>query len=295
MNMDISDWRSMSPDQRESWCRRLAERIPGAGFDGLEGGAGKDCAGKDCAGFTVCSRKLMLVPAQTVVCGWVEGPLLLTSEQRSRWVDEMSSFWGDQRTPEETFAELVTRPRSIRLETLLVEVQARPAQEVADELMDQDQASDPESDINPLKLVADHPGPPDHSLLPGFRLPSADEWEALYRAGAASVFPWGDQWPEGMPYKGKTEFTGHLGANAWGLRFNPDPYVTEIVAKGELRGGDGGCSLCGGMPVPYVWHTLACAYRPPADLWEDLCFESLETSELRLVLEARSVFDETKG
>jgi hypothetical protein len=66
----------------------------------------------------------------------------------------------------------------------------------------------------------------------GWRLPTPDEWEYLYGAGARTLFPWGDGWPRTPACRVDPDnFT-----NAFGLRF---AFKTEVTSqRGVLGGGD---------------------------------------------------------
>lgn len=260
--MDLDEWNNLTRDERHARCKDIAGKIAGCTFIGL-GVEGLGC-------FEVASRRFVLIPSQSVQCGWRKAPLALTPEQRAFWVQKMPE-WTNAESPEDLFGEQVTPPRIARLPMMLVEADGHPAEPLAEELLDGN------DEANPLVLIAQH------EVIPGFRVPTTDQWEALYRAGVTTVFPWGDEWPDGIPYGQETTFQRHRRRNEWGLQFNPDAYWTEIVAGGELRGGDGGGAICGGVPSPYAWHTFACAYLPMAELWDDLCIESLETAEYRLV------------
>jgi hypothetical protein len=53
----------------------------------------------------------------------------------------------------------------------------------------------------------------------------------------------------------------HRQPNAFGLLIASDPYKYELVAEiGVTRGGDGGCTICGGAGFFIGWLTLATAY-----------------------------------
>jgi hypothetical protein len=121
----------------------------------------------------------------------------------------------------------------------------------------------------------------------GFRFPTSDEWEYACGGGATSLFRWGDhvpcdryptdispaeaawrrQWalsagkleypPEGFA----SDWDHHRQPNAFGLSIALDPYKCELVAEtGTTRGGDGGCTICGGMGFFIGWLTLATSY-----------------------------------
>ena len=113
-----------------------------------------------------------------------------------------------------------------------------------------------------------------HLKNDGFRLLTSDEWEYLCGGGIATLFRWGDHAPcdryptdisreeiewrtEWVRSSGKLErpvggFTSdwdyHRLPNSLGLLIAQNPYQSELVNEpGVLRGGDGGCSICGGI------------------------------------------------
>ncbi len=121
----------------------------------------------------------------------------------------------------------------------------------------------------------------------GFRFPTSDEWEFLCGGGSKTLFRWGDhvscdQYPASVDPKerewrrrwvqsggsleyGNRESTPkwnfHLRPNAFGLCIAWDPYKNELTSDlGITRGGDGGCSICGGTGFFVAWMTLATAY-----------------------------------
>ena len=123
-----------------------------------------------------------------------------------------------------------------------------------------------------------------------FRLPTSDEWEYLCGGGAATLFRWGDHAPchlyptdvsveeatwrrdwalsQGMlerPAEGfEPEFSLHKQPNAFGVLVSGDPYKAELVAEPDRRrGGDGGCTICGGMGFWLGWLTLATSFFEP--------------------------------
>jgi hypothetical protein len=121
----------------------------------------------------------------------------------------------------------------------------------------------------------------------GFRFPTSDEWEYACGSGAPTLFRWGDHVPcdryptDVSPAEaarrrqrvlpgGKLErpeegfgsdWDHHRRLNAFGLFIASDPYKYELVAEiGITRGGDGGCTICGGAGFFVGWLTLATAY-----------------------------------
>jgi hypothetical protein len=121
----------------------------------------------------------------------------------------------------------------------------------------------------------------------GFSFPTSDQWEYACGAGSESLFRWGDHVPcnryptdvtpaeaawrkewvlsAGTLEYPKEGFTSdwdfHLRPNAFGLYIAADLYKYELVAESGLtRGGDGGCTICGGAGFFVGWLALATAY-----------------------------------
>jgi len=121
----------------------------------------------------------------------------------------------------------------------------------------------------------------------GFRFPTSDEWEYACGCGAETLFRWGDHAPcdryptdispaeaawrrqwvlsagklERPPGGFASDWEFHRQANAFGLFIASNPYKRELVAEvGTTRGGDGGCTICGGSGFFVGWLTLATSY-----------------------------------
>ena len=91
----------------------------------------------------------------------------------------------------------------------------------------------------------------------GLSLPTADEWAYLCGGGCRTLFPWGD----GMDY---SMHLHHFESpededkpydmeepNFFGVSIAYDPYMREVVKAEQFTtcGGDGGCSICGGLGI----------------------------------------------
>jgi hypothetical protein len=140
------------------------------------------------------------------------------------------------------------------------------------------------------------------------RLLTSDEWEYICGGGKNTLFRWGnfslcDRYPtdntadeilrkrEWVISGGKIPYTPdepdwnlHLIPNFFGLKIAQDPYDLEIVAeKNLIRGGDGGCSICGGEGFFMGWLPLATSYSNP-DVSEDEVDFSLGSFYMRRVI-----------
>ena len=121
----------------------------------------------------------------------------------------------------------------------------------------------------------------------GFRLLTSDEWEYICGCGEQTLFRWGDHVPcdrypidmrakdvgrrrEAARLAGKLELSAdgfthdwdlHIKPNEFGISIASNPYRCELVSDaGTTRGGDGGCSICGGYGFFTGWLPLATAY-----------------------------------
>lgn len=106
----------------------------------------------------------------------------------------------------------------------------------------------------------------------GLRLPTSDEWEWAYSGGTRQLFPWGGM-DDAAPWIGNKSLV-----NTWGLTLTQAAtnfYYFELVDEADvLRGGDGGCSQCGGFGGPASRLPEACAWewKSSADAYEMMFF-----------------------
>jgi len=131
------------------------------------------------------------------------------------------------------------------------------------------------------------------ATLDPFRLPTSDEWEYACGGRTTSLFRWGDHvpcaryptdvspeedvWRREWVFSGgnleypangfQSDWSFHTQPNAFGLLIASNPYNWELTAEaGWVRGGDGGCSICGGAGFLMGWLPLATSYCE-----EDFC------------------------
>ncbi|WP_167020437.1 SUMF1/EgtB/PvdO family nonheme iron enzyme [Chitinophaga sp. Cy-1792] len=121
----------------------------------------------------------------------------------------------------------------------------------------------------------------------GFRIPTEDEWEYLAGGGSRTLYPWGNQ----LDYTKKYHHfeTGHPKEepyfldmpNHFGLVIANNPYHSEILMDSEyfLRGGDGGCAICGGGGLDLGYFPAATYARDPNIFDEDMAYKDQITGE----------------
>ena len=102
-----------------------------------------------------------------------------------------------------------------------------------------------------------------------FTLPTEDEWEYLCNGGTRTLFRWGDTLSDVMTEIFQVGSVGETRENKileqpnmLGLFIAYDSYKNEIIDNTSYtKGGDGGCSLCGGDGAIYVLPCYTAFYR----------------------------------
>ena len=225
---DLAAWAALSSARKETFSRRFARELPrGFAFTGvrrheLEGVSGEAAhfTGPDGAAW-------VLVPGGEVRLGFDAAGWAPTAEEAEDWaelVEEYAEVPGSGPTADlrERVAEVTSRPRTVSVPSLLVEVAVRElgwraAEIFCDEERDAAAALDERPDATVhvyrddrhvrVRRAADgsHTAEEGTELTAasiaaavradGFRHPTADEWEHLCGGGARTLWRWGDHAP----------------------------------------------------------------------------------------------------
>lgn len=247
--MSWESWNTLGSEDRDSLICDIAAMVGG------------ELAEPDSLVLMLEGLRFAFVPGGSAQIGW-DGIATLTEEQRAAWMRSTefdgtfelfcSAFFGPQRTA--------------TCEPLLVEVSPKRVLEYIDDVYCEDVEE-------ALRQAVGRQG---------FRLLSSNEWEYAARAGRTTVFPWGNEWPTGIPYGDETSFIGHLSWPPGGLELIADPYQVEIVQETDwVRGGDGGTAICGGRPAPESWYSFAFPFQYPRAYFEDCVSETYEAALVR--------------
>lgn len=254
--LDFAAWAGASPTVQRGLAEEAARRTSGHVVTLRNGPTGLPVAELDVRG---C--RMVLVPGGASLLGWAGDPLAVDADALQRYEREQSI------SLQERVRSELGPARTVRLPPFLLEAEARRIASLID----------PYADDVEERLGAIIAGE-------GFRMVSDDEWEHAVRAGATTLFRWGDTWPDGIPYGDETTFTGHRAPTALGLVVSSDPYAAEITSDGTLRGGDGGSAVCGGETPPGSWTSFALAFRVPREGWEEIVSETFEEGLVRRAL-----------
>lgn len=123
----------------------------------------------------------------------------------------------------------------------------------------------------------------------GFRLPTENEWEYLCGGGSRTLYPWGDNIDYTKKYHhfavGKEGDYFLDTPNQFGIVIANNPYHYEVMMDSEwfLKGGDGGCSICGGGGLDVGYLSTATYYRDINIFDEEMDFKGKITGDYTFV------------
>ncbi len=268
VDLSLDHWKSLSTGERESTAKRLASSLPsGFAFDSVQ--CLNSVAG-DVAFFRLEAAKFALIPAGLFRLGFdAERQWKPTPEELESWQITAAEY-GLSGSIDEHVVAATLRPRQCRGE------RSTRVQRKGDG-----------SIIAERSITRTHAELAEQSKASGFRFPASDEWEYVCGCVEPTLFRWGDHAPcdryptdislKEAEYRKQRVASGgklkpspgrfvrdwdlHVKPNAFGIFIASNPYHSELVAEiGITRGGDGGCTVCGGYGFFVGWLTLATAY-----------------------------------
>ncbi|MFE7763714.1 hypothetical protein [Streptomyces sp. NPDC057438] len=183
-------------------------------------------------------QEFALIPGGRVTLGFDAEAWRPTAEQAADYAASREQGFADGADLREHLARVLSPRRTVVLPAVLMAVEA-------------EQLTEAPADMP--AVLAER----------GLRMPTSDEWEHACGAGAGTLFRWGDDCPlDRIPYG---DLTGpHNEPNAFGLRIAHDTYTVELTGDTtQVRGGDGGESVCGGYGNLLAWLALATAHTHP--------------------------------
>jgi hypothetical protein len=267
VDLTLEQWDGMKPAERKRFARALALQLPtGFSFRSVK----RYRLGKQAhsvAEFEFGGETFVLIPGGAATLGYNPNRHWTPTREEFKSWSRTAAEYGLPRMPRQYLRTITLRRRKRAFRPLLMEATAK---EVGWETVELTQAE-------ARKLLGRHVKGPQiirrgvhlrHADVAadlakqGFRFPTSDEWEYACGAGADSLFRWGDHVPcDRYPISSSGGWDLHRRPNAFGVTIAFDPYKCELVAEPDVaRGGDSGCTICGGTGFFIGWLTLATAY-----------------------------------
>jgi hypothetical protein len=249
--LDLAVWDKLTIGARLEVAREMAESLPAIfTFEGIEARA---LGGqyREIALFRDGECRFALVPGHpAATLGYDRArPFRPTPAQSEDWARSIQTEFGQSLG--EALDETLSPSRTVAIKPILVEVKARSFD------FDQDEDGRAAAYVRITQACA-----------PQFRLPTADEWEYFCAAGTHTLFRWGDDCPISRS-QGKQSWDLHRRPNAFGLLMNCDTYSVELCSGPQVRGGDGGCAVHGGIGKVSTWLPLASSFVVSDEELED--------------------------
>ena len=288
------------PEKKQALMEQLAEQYH-FGFVRMER---FDRWGQSCTTgiFEKDGREFVFVPGDTVTLGWERFAVGLNQDSQEE-LEYLFQEWDLEQDPAEFIGESMAPVRQAAIGPMLVgreleEINWEPV-ELDDPRLCPDWLEDfrqfaltgrdsltlagrarfeRDGDSWQVSLYHEVEYPNFQNLLQkqGFSLPTADEWAYLCGGGCRTLFPWGDgldysmrlHWFEDMDEDENRPYDMEE-PNFFGLSIAYDPYMREVVQAEKFTtcGGDGGCSICGGLG-PFLGF-LPCSPHCKPEVQED--------------------------
>jgi hypothetical protein len=303
--MELQEWQNLSEKQKYCYSEELAAYLPqSVSFKGLrfylDGGPELSIAIFEYGG-----ALFSLMPGGEVQIGYEADNFRPTDEQIESFQDNAEEY-GFDLDIYSYVQSVTTPPRKVTIAAMLVEIQptkigleAISSEELKIQNLLEDFPDSPsincgdrygfdcgkDGSVAAWQIISKTQEDIVTELAAeGLRLLTFDEWEYGCGAGSTTLFRWGDFSPSNFyPTNNLADWKLHLQPNLFGLHIAQNPYECEIISdKYTVRGGDGGCSICGGMGSFFGWLPLATAYWEPDVLeWLD---EGISGNLMRCVI-----------
>lgn len=238
--LNLPDWNQISPAQRKELAQELSESLPDFEFTEIklcELGEKKNFV----AFFDWKNIEFALISGGEVTLGYDrDNPFIPNKAQLENWKYTREEYGLELNE----FINICFTPlRKVTIKPFLIQVTATEFKQDCER-----------SEL--LQQIAQD----------GFRFPTSDEWEYACSAASRTIFRWGNDCPLDCYPIDKSEWDIHRQRNTFGLYIASNPYNYEFCAESNIiRGGDGGCAICGGSGFFAAWLTLASAYIAPED------------------------------